>query len=31
MTVAETGDAVRPGDPIAVELPSPPFVPLDCV
>lgn len=31
MTIVIAGGAVRPGDPIDVELPSPPFVPLDRV
>lgn len=31
MTVARTGGIVRPGDPIEVELPSSPYLPLDRV
>lgn len=31
MTIVKAGGTVRPGDPIEVELPSPPFVPLDRV
>jgi MOSC domain-containing protein YiiM len=31
MTVVKAGGTVRPGDPIEVELPLPPFVPLDRV
>lgn len=31
MSVVRAGGVVRPGDAIAVELPSPPHSPLDCV